>query len=45
MKREIDLTERNDFSSFGDSRVIQEKKKSYRHKSTPWKRGAGDESV
>ncbi len=45
MKREIDLTERNDFSSFGDSRVIQEGKKSYRHKSTPWKRGADDESV
>ena len=45
MKREIDLTERNDFSSFGDSRVIQEKQKSYRHKSTPWKRGADDESV
>ena len=45
MKREIDLTERNDFSSFGDSRVIQEKKKSYRHKSTPWKRGADGESV
>lgn len=45
MKREIDLTERNDFSSFNNNRVIQEKKKSYRHKSTPWKRGADDESV
>ena len=42
MKRDIDLTENNDFSSFNGFREHQDYKKNYYHKRTPWKREAGD---
>lgn len=42
MKRDIDLTENNDFSSFNGFREHQDYKKNYYHKRTPWKREAWD---
>ncbi len=42
MKRDIDLTENNDFSSFNGFREHKDYKKNYYHKSIPWKREAED---